>query len=193
MGSGLCGEGLFQTGEEFIGLDTFGFRDERLVAKDGIFGKVEFSGHGKNEPKVEIGIWEVRFEDGTDFVVKPGEAEVALIEIEVSEVVVRFEVARVVDERKGKAIERFGEFARFGFDDAKVAVGFGHAIPSLYGKVIGLLRFLVVVLVEKEGLFEWRQLSRQIKDLPERLTEQVELSVPFEIVLLSRRPDTLVT
>jgi len=188
--SGLCGQGLLQASKEFVGFDTFRLGNEGLVAEDRVFGEVELAGHCQYESQIEVGVREVRFENRADFIMQARESEVALVQIQISEIVVGLEVAWVVYEREGEAVEGFGEFAGLRFDDPEVTVGFGHAISGIDGAVVGCRGVFVVVLVKKEGFFEGRQLSRQVHDLAPRLAEQVELSVPFEVGLLDR-PDAL--
>ena len=55
-----------------------------------------FLAHDEDEAEVEVGVGEVGFDDSTDFVVEFGETKVAFVEVEISKVVVRFEMSRVV-------------------------------------------------------------------------------------------------
>ena len=82
------------------------------------------------------------------------EWKVAGVVIEVGEIVVRFDVARIVFQRLREILERADRFAAIQFDDSQIAVSFRDVITFIDRFEIKLRRFFVALFVPQQRFLE---------------------------------------
>jgi hypothetical protein len=107
--------------------------------------------------------------------VKLRQPEIVLIKVKIGEIVVRFEVPRIVFEASREAIKRFGRIAAFRFNDAQVAEGVGDTILLINRFGVKFSRARVAAFVTEQSLFEQPEPGSEFENLRTSGREEVKL------------------
>ena len=161
--------------EQLLGNSSFIGRNQALVFHERLHGCGAVRIDGLDEREIEIGVGEVGVELSGQFEMELGQAEIVLVEVEVGEVVMRFDVAWIVFEAGGEAIECFGCVAALGFKDAEVAESVGNAVLLVDGFGVKFGGARVAAFIAEERLLERAEAGGEFQDLRGRCGEEVKL------------------
>ena len=118
---------------------------------------------------------------------EPRQARLFGLEVEVGQIEVRLEVARVVPERAREAVEGPRGLARVELPDAEVTVGVGDLVPGADRLQVRLRRTAVAALVLLQRLLERAEPQRKLNQLSRGCGEEIELAAQLRVDLLQAK------
>jgi hypothetical protein len=149
--------------------------------------------NGLHKREIKVGVREIRINLRRQLEVKLRQPEIVLIEVKVGEVVMRFEMPRIVFEAGREAIKRFGRISGFRFNDAQVAEGVGNTIllVNRFGVKFGRAR--VAPFVAKQSLFEQPKPRSELKNLRAGGREELKLVHVLDCFCFATFADATIT
>src|SRR6185369_9912550 len=92
----------------------------------------------------------------------------------------RFDVPRIVLQRKREVVERARGLSALEIDDAEVAISFSNVVAFADRFEVMLRGFHVALLVQKKSFFEWRKQTRESRRLDAKQV-QLPLQLSFDL------------